>query len=335
MLKYVFLVAAVSVVVCAHAAQADLASDLIAHYTFNDHAMDISGNANHGSIVGGVVTATDRYGNQTGCYEFNGVNSYVHVPYSVSLSSPDTAVTQAAWVYLNGTSLVGQAFGPVIMKSTSGANAFMYRMTAQPVGFGVAFNNWYNQANADEPLDLYRWYHVVAVFDVSEVRFFLDGAPVDTVAMAITMNQDMRDLTIGADIPGILEIFNGRIDDVRLYSRALSNAEVAELYAQDAVAIEESPSLAGLSLSPGYPNPSSTRTRLHFTLPIAQSVRLSVIDVTGRRVRHLESGSYPAGRHAAVWDGRDDLGRSVPAGLYFLQLQAGHQVRTTRIARLP
>ena len=63
--------------------------------------------------------------------------------------------------------------------------------------------------------------------------------------------------------------------------------------------------------------PFSGPTRMRWTLERSSQVELSIVDISGRRVRHLVSGMYSAGTHEFAWDGRDDDGRSVRSGAYF------------------
>lgn len=70
------------------------------------------------------------------------------------------------------------------------------------------------------------------------------------------------------------------------------------------------------------PNPFRTETRFSFELRFADQVALSVHDVTGRLVRRLVDGQRPEGTNEVVWDGRDDRGGRVAAGVYFLRLRA-------------
>jgi hypothetical protein len=76
------------------------------------------------------------------------------------------------------------------------------------------------------------------------------------------------------------------------------------------------------ALSLARPNPFPERTTLTFSLPTAGRATLVVHDVAGRLVERLVSGELPAGRHAAVWDGRDQAGRRVAAGVYFVRLSS-------------
>jgi len=72
------------------------------------------------------------------------------------------------------------------------------------------------------------------------------------------------------------------------------------------------------------PNPFGPNgdTVLRFVLPRAGDARLEVFDAMGRRVRAVFTGRMPAGPGTAMWDGRDDNGREVGAGLYFYRLSA-------------
>ncbi len=72
------------------------------------------------------------------------------------------------------------------------------------------------------------------------------------------------------------------------------------------------------------PNPFNPRTAIRFDLPEPARVDLEIFDVAGRVVRRLlRDDSRPSGGHTAVWNGRDDAGRQVAAGVYFCRLRAG------------
>jgi hypothetical protein len=71
-----------------------------------------------------------------------------------------------------------------------------------------------------------------------------------------------------------------------------------------------------------YPNPFNPRTTLRFTLAQAGSVRLSIHDVTGRRLAVLLDGSLPQGTHETIWTGTDRGGRPLPSGVYLALIEA-------------
>ena len=82
-----------------------------------------------------------------------------------------------------------------------------------------------------------------------------------------------------------------------------------------------------LSLEHPAPNPALRSVTLRYALPHEGHVVLAIYDAGGRRVRELVAGVQPAGDHAPVWDLRNEAGRVVGAGLYFVRLEAdGHRL---------
>jgi hypothetical protein len=90
----------------------------------------------------------------------------------------------------------------------------------------------------------------------------------------------------------------------------------------------------GIALGPIRPNPFLARTEISFSLEEPDAISLAVYDITGRLVRTLARGPYPAGRTMVFWDGRNDSGRRVSSGVYFSRLDAAGQVRTRRMVFL-
>ena len=84
-------------------------------------------------------------------------------------------------------------------------------------------------------------------------------------------------------------------------------------------------------LHAGVPNPFTASAMLAFALPRTEHVRLEVFDVSGRRVRALVSEPMAPGRHSVTWDGRDDRGRAMSAGIYHYRMRAGTFVATRRL----
>lgn len=84
-----------------------------------------------------------------------------------------------------------------------------------------------------------------------------------------------------------------------------------------------------INLAQNYPNPFNPATAIEFELKRATDVSLTVFDLSGRRVKGLvQAEQRSAGRHSVSWYGCDDLGRSMPSGLYLYRLQAGSDVQT-------
>jgi FlgD Ig-like domain len=84
-----------------------------------------------------------------------------------------------------------------------------------------------------------------------------------------------------------------------------------------------------IHLFQNQPNPFSPVTEIAFDLPAAGPAELRIYTPDGRLVRKLFGGERPAGRQTARWDGRDEAGRRVAAGVYFYSLVA-HGVQESR-----
>lgn len=96
----------------------------------------------------------------------------------------------------------------------------------------------------------------------------------------------------------------------------------------------DSPGLE-LTLAP-HPNPTRRgMTWLRWSVPASGRARLSVHDLAGRRIRTLFDGSTVAGPSQARWDGRDQGGREVPAGVYLARLEFGVTARIARLVVIP
>jgi len=90
-----------------------------------------------------------------------------------------------------------------------------------------------------------------------------------------------------------------------------------------------------LALARGVPNPFTTGTRLAFTLPAAAHVSLRIHDAAGRLVRTLLDGPRGGGTHVVEWDGRDNRGAHLAAGVYRARLRAGNAERSVALVLLP
>ncbi len=73
-------------------------------------------------------------------------------------------------------------------------------------------------------------------------------------------------------------------------------------------------------IAAAFPNPANPAITVEFELPRAGSARLEIIDPAGRRIRTLMDGWKETGRHQVRWDGRDEGGRAMASGTYFVRI---------------
>ena len=101
-----------------------------------------------------------------------------------------------------------------------------------------------------------------------------------------------------------------------------------------ASSVDDTPLAARPILLANVPNPFNPRTEIAFELPASGPVRLAIHDLAGRLVRTIIDGDHlAAGSHRRDWNGHDDAGRIVAAGVYLYVLETGN-TRTTRTMTL-
>ncbi len=98
------------------------------------------------------------------------------------------------------------------------------------------------------------------------------------------------------------------------------------------VPVSTEPTPAPLARLAAAPNPFNPSTRLAFSLPAAGHATLDVYDARGRRVRRLLDEPRTSGVFTETWDGRDDLGRTLPGGVYLARLSVGGEVAVLKLS---
>jgi hypothetical protein len=197
------------------------APGLVAAYGFNEGSgtvvNDASGNGNNGTINGATWTTSGKYGN---ALNFNGTNALVTINNAASLQLT-TGMTLEAWVY---PTVSGPWWGDVIYKGNdnyylegtsdnSGFPAMGATLPGTPPLYGTGV------------LALNTWAHLAATYDGATMRLYVNGVQVASRAQTGTIVTSTNPLQIGGDsIYG--QYFTGRIDEVRIYNRALSAAQI-------------------------------------------------------------------------------------------------------------
>ncbi len=124
---------------------------------------------------------------------------------------------------------------------------------------------------------------------------------------------------------------NPAIEVVEIKGRDHQNHPM-EVRLVNAVGVGDSP--ARTQFAPARPTPFTSSTTLEFGVASRGEVELAVFGIDGRRVRTLVRGIQEPGIHPITWDGRDDSGRQVVAGMYYARLTAGRERFTRTLIRL-
>jgi hypothetical protein len=200
---------------------ASLSNGLVAYYPFNGDANDGSGNANDGTLHGGPTPVPDRLGNPNSAYEFDGIDDYITVPDAPSLNFTE-AITVAYWIRLQ----------------TSGPYYFPYHIIEKFGSWGCSQRDWdivWSQ-HGSPPGDAWATnlqpgtdYFFVLTFDGNSRNIYQDGQLVASQSAVGSLTLTDSDIYIGEYDQGGGYYFDGILDDIRIYDRALSEAEIQAL----------------------------------------------------------------------------------------------------------
>ncbi len=125
------------------------------------------------------------------------------------------------------------------------------------------------------------------------------------------------------DTPGAWN-YSGDLDEVRIYDRALTAADVLLRYNKDkltSIKPSRSPVPEFFILHQNYPNPFNPDTKIKFDLEEKGFVKLGVYSLTGQRVAELSNRYYSAGSHEVVWNGRTTDNNEAASGIYVYQME--------------
>lgn len=191
--------------------------DLLVHLKFDESsgtlAFDSSGNANHATLSNGPTFISGKIGN---ALKLDGVNDYG------TIGDLDIYPALSVSVWINQPTAIS-GWGSVIMKRYT----YGFEVNGSTISFGIGNGSvWSREMTA--PIALGEWQHFVGVYDGTNVTLYKNGAQVSAPQPA-TLNNSNTPLLVGS-WTGSSEFFNGHIDDVRIYNRALTSSEIANLY---------------------------------------------------------------------------------------------------------
>lgn len=207
-------------------------SGLVAYYPFNGNANDESGKGNNGTVVGAILTA-DRFANNNKAYIFDGLNDSISVANPLGLNfgtSIDFSI--GVWVKFS----VAQAGVRGIVTKGKNAPWAGYQLLIRDNKISMEIANGTNTVilNGTTSLNNNQWHYFTLVVSRStnNAKLYVDGDSVANTSNAIISNSINNDapLRIGTDRDSPFDFFNGTIDDIRIYSRMLSDIEIKSLY---------------------------------------------------------------------------------------------------------
>ncbi len=223
----------------------NLNDGLVLYLKLSGDVLDYSGYNNNGTAYGNLTPATNYKGVANAAYYFNGVDNYIQIPDAPSLN-PDSQITVSAWYYPIAFS--GDGFDAIVAKITPdfvypwyqyqlGVTGSEYINVPAHFGFSASVNNVsYSPHGQPNTFTNGKWYHLVGVNDGKNVICYVNAVPISTVP--ITGPGLMKDfgenILIGRSENSNFQYYYlpGTLCEIRIYNRALTQAEVTSLYNQ-------------------------------------------------------------------------------------------------------
>ncbi len=192
----------------------------------NGNTTDSSGQGNNGVINGAALNSSGRWSSG---YSFDGVNDFINIS---TFSNPTDTMTASAWIKTTGVTSSG-GYGGIVGNTYT--NFRLCRDKDRGVGKEYSFE-WDNQWNVGLGIPATmvedgKWHSLIGVYNGTHIINYLDGNEYDKYAYVGTISA-LTGIMIGRSYYSLTNCcyFNGTIDEVRIYNRALSPSEVKELY---------------------------------------------------------------------------------------------------------
>ncbi len=209
---------------------------LVGHWSLDEGSGAIANDSSE-YANGGVLQGTPQWvdGHIKGGLSFNGSTDYVEVPHSTAFETITNQVTICAWInvdnFINWAAIVG--------KGTTNSPWNMQIWGDGSLRIAINFKNPPGHVGGRQDINSFAkmatgvWIHTAVTCDGSTIRFYMNGVE-DTagaVNTEVVFGSNTEAMSIGADFPGGDEYFDGTIDDVWVFNRALSTQELANVMA--------------------------------------------------------------------------------------------------------
>jgi hypothetical protein len=249
--------------------------DLIAYYPFDGHAQDESGNGNHGTNYGAVAT-TDHCGNENSALYFNGAKVIID---NVDILPQGEIFTVSLWAEFDVLTGDHTVFDKREFQSSwENVLNLMIQDSYDPDALAFRTFNTVPEPTAThystDNLTTDTWYLITTIYDNTKMYLYVDTTLVDTATASLTLNSTAEELWFGSnDKPYDPNYLLGSLDEIYIYKRALSKAEIVERYLYDCMAFQ-------IDIKPqSCPNPLNTKSKGVLPVAILGTSGFDVYDV--------------------------------------------------------
>lgn len=226
-------------------AGAHINDGLWAYYPINGSAVDSSGN-NHELVLKGTAKFShDMWGNKEGAIDFNGTGAYAEIADGKDFNSPTFTISffqltrkpsGLLFGKQNYTTGLGASFN-VGFDLVYQQDLFRFAITKNQGEICNTIAQDSYKSIQETPLTNYAWYHIVAQFDGNRMKMYMNDVLVDSLTIdGKTLNHCTESsFILGAWWKNDPKFFDGKIDRLRIYTRALKRDEITYLYKSSSV----------------------------------------------------------------------------------------------------
>jgi hypothetical protein len=205
-------------------------SGLLGWWPFTGNALDSSGNGNNGT-VNAATLSTDRFGNVNNAYEFNGLNTYISVPSNTSLQLTNN-YTLNGWfnadVFFNTSTSDRSIISKVEIGGWYGGYEVMVGGKTNDIAH-VGNIGGSNFILGETGYLINVWYMFSVTYDKNTLKLYMNGELVNSKSIVGNLQTSNLPLLFGMH-EGNSQYFDGKIDDIGIWNRALSACEISKLY---------------------------------------------------------------------------------------------------------
>ena len=206
---------------------------LVGYWPFNGNANDESGNGNHGTVNGATITA-DRNGVANSAYSFDGVDDKIEVP---SNNFTNLQFSISIWINNQTSNKLSAIIGKSNWEDSKSESFLIENSNSNEIGYGIKGisceeSKWNSvRVNKNSSFDN-KWQHILLINDGEFTKIYFNSLLVkQTTIIYKNINCLGGQIKIGAWWKNDNLWFNGKIDDIAIYNRALSEQEISQLYA--------------------------------------------------------------------------------------------------------
>jgi uncharacterized protein (TIGR02145 family) len=210
---------------------------LVGWWPFNGNANDESGNGNNGTVNGSTLTI-DRFGNIGKAYSFDGLNNWIEILNSTSLN-PTNSISISCWAYINSNE-TDNFEGLVHKQHSTAQNYSSYGIIAGNKGqdslgypgMVLRTTTGYDWSGHCGTGVLDNWINLICSWDGSTIKFYINGNLVKLKSKNGSIVYNTESLFFGRRRNGVgaNTFFYGKLDDIGIWNRALTQQEITELY---------------------------------------------------------------------------------------------------------